>query len=83
MLLLLNDSGGPSGCGAAAADYSLRLVRDLTSSTDVLNAAEWQPSLGGCILYGAAFLYVLIYTSAPLLFPFARARALSMILYDM
>jgi len=31
---------------------SLQLVRDLTGSNDVLNAAEWQPTLGGCILYG-------------------------------
>ena len=31
-------------------DHSLTLVRDLTSSTDVLNAAEWQPSLGICLM---------------------------------
>jgi hypothetical protein len=44
-----------AGCCTGASgsvEPSLTLVRDLTSSTDVLNAAEWQPALGGCILYG-------------------------------
>lgn len=35
-----------------ATAHSLHLVRDLTMSNDVLNAAEWQPALGGTILYG-------------------------------
>ncbi|KAJ1488760.1 hypothetical protein T484DRAFT_1886922, partial [Baffinella frigidus] len=37
---------------ASSASASLHLVRDLTMSNDVLNAAEWQAALGGCILYG-------------------------------
>lgn len=42
----------PGSSVSAAVEHSLTLVRDLTSSTDVLNAAEWQHALGGCILYG-------------------------------
>jgi len=38
--------------GPPRASHTLELARDMTVTNDVLNAAEWQPTMGGSVLYG-------------------------------